>query len=442
MKRIVLLLITLLAWQHRAVAQEVEPIQHTFTSLDEVLTYSEQASLDIIISNIRISQAEDARKASRREILDPTTSLSGSFTHFNELPVTLLPAEVFGGNPGENVELRAGVPYTTEFNQNFQIQLVNPAGWANYKLAKINAQISASNGQLTRQMLSENIADTYYAIVNLEKQSGSTREILTSADSVLEITQNKYEEGISSQQDLNSAMINRLNTENKLREIEHLIDDSYLTLKTLCNIPHEDEIRIDHSATEQSHFAAMPVALVNQLELRNVMLSKDYALQNYKKTRSTLIPSLSFFSGNSFQLNNNSFEPFSGDWARSNYLGLTLSINLPNSRTRSNMKQAKMEYQIASREVEKVQQSLQVEKERLDNNYRKARADLEMAKEIQLLSVDSYEKNFNLYTQGLIGVERLLNSYEALLNAEYATNSAMISLELAQSKIYINNQFN
>ena len=37
---------------------------------------------------------------------------------------------------------------------------------------------------------------------------------------------------------------------------------------------------------------------------------------------------------------------------------------------------------------------------------------------------------------------RALDSYEAMVNAEYAANSSAISLELAHSKILINNKFN
>ena len=442
MKKIVLWCIAIMTCLGQTSAQERDATRHTFTNLEEVLTYSEQSNLDIVISNIRMSQADEAKKASRREILDPTTSLSGSFTHFNELPVTLLPAEVFGGSPGESVELRAGVPYTTELNQSVQIQLINPAGWANYRLAKINTQISESNGQLTRQMLSENIADTYYTIVNLDQQRESTREILLSADSVLVITHNKYDQGLSSQQDVNSATINRLNTENKLTEITYLLEDAYLTLRALCNIPDTDEVKIEHDPDHHLAGAMIPSAVLNELELRSVLLERDYAHQQYKKNRSTLIPSLSFFSGNSFQLNKDSFAPISGDWARSNYLGLTLNINLPNSRVRSSIKQAKLDYQIANREVEKMQQTLVLEQQRLENNYEKARAELDIAREVERLSTDSYEKNFNLYGQGLLGVDRLLDSYDALLNAAYAANAALISLELAQSKIYINNKFN
>ncbi|MBX2818102.1 MAG: TolC family protein [Rhodothermaceae bacterium] len=439
MKTLLILALILVMGSGMAIGQEVRPVQHTFGSLEEIIAYSEETNLDLVIDNIRYIQATKAKKASRIEILNPTTSLSGSFTHFKELPVTLLPAEIFGGEPGTTVELRAGSPYTTEFSQNLEVQLVNPVGWADYKLAKINTELTRSSGQRTRQVLHENLADSYYAIVNLNKQRVSTEELLKSADSVYVITQNKFDEGLVSQQDLNNAEVNKLNTEKNLRQIEYLLADSHLTLKTLCTIPEQDEVVIKHtdSSTPERQYVAL-----NKLDVKIQLLNLDFARQNYKKSRSVLLPSLSFFTGNTYQLNNTTFQPLSGNWINSNYLGLTLSFRLPNSSTFSNMQQAKLDYEIASREMEKAEHAAQIEQKRLANSYEEARSEHKLALDINSLHTDTYEKNLNLYGQGLISVDRLLDSYNAMLNAEYAANSAAISLELAHSKIAINNTFN
>ena len=424
-----------------AQGQEASSHQHRFRSLDEVVAYSEQASLDIIIDNIRYTQATKAEKAARSEIVNPTISFPGSFTHFNELPVTLLPAEIFGGTPGSTVELRAGSPYTTEFSQYLELQLVNPVGWADYKLSKINAELTQTSGERTRQVLQENLADSYYAIGNLNKQLVSTQALLESADSVYQITQNKYEEGLVSQQDLNNAHVNKLNTEKSLQQIDYLLVDSYLALKTLCNIPQQDEVVIEHESAPQVVAQGIPEITPNRLDLKLQLLNQDFAKQNYKKSKSTLWPSLSFFAGNNYQLNNQSFQPLSGDWINSNYLGLTLSFRLPNRSTVSNIQRAKLDYEIATHELEKVEQTSKIEQKRLQNSYEQAVAESESAQDIQRIQADTYAKNFNLYSEGLLSIDRLLDSYDAMLNAEYAANAASISLELAYEKILINNRF-
>ena len=437
MKTLLLFLLSVALWAGEASAQGA---RHTFSSLDEVIAFSEDASLDLVIDNIRYAQAKTARRSAGIEIFDPTLSLPGSFTHFNELPVTLLPAEIFGGEPGTNVELRAGTPYSTDFTQQLEVQLVNPVGWADYKLAKINEALTEATGERTRQVLQEGLADSYYAIASLNRQRESTAALLTSADSVYTITQNKYAEGLVSQQDLNNAEVNKLNTEKSLRQIDFLLVDAYLTLKAIANIPEEDEVVIVHEVQPTVPQAA-PAVMPNQLDLRMQLLNQDYALQNYKKSKRVLWPSLSFFAGNNYQLNNQTFKPVTGNWVNSNYLGLTLTFRLPTAGSVSNLKRAKLDYQVATWETEKAAHASQIEQKRLENGYAEAQADYEAARDIRQLQADTYTRNFNLYNEGLLGVDRLLDSYDAARNAEYAANAAAISVELAHAKILINNRF-
>ena len=51
-----------------------------------------------------------------------------------------------------------------------------------------------------------------------------------------------------------------------------------------------------------------------------------------------------------------------------------------------------------------------------------------------------FEKNKNLYAEGLISIDRTLNSFNAMLNANYNLITSKVSILLAQSKIDINNK--
>ncbi|MEM1000746.1 MAG: TolC family protein [Bacteroidota bacterium] len=414
--------------------------QHTFRNLEEVIAFSESSNLDLVIANIRSTQAKKLESTSKLGIVDPVISLPGSFTHNTNLPVTLLPAEIFGGEPGTNVELRTGVPFTTNFSQTLDVKLVNPGGWLDYKLARISSDITTANGELSRKMLHENLADTYYTIVSLNKQLASTQENLTSADSVYRVTRNKYTSGQVSQQDLNNAEVNRLNTEKSRQQIGYLLEDAYLTLKLLCNIPEGESVTVDELPTDLTQ-QTLPAVEISQLTLRTELLNQEYALKSYQRSKSTLLPSLSGYAGNSFQLNNQEFQPFTGDWINSNYVGLRLNFNLPTSNSLASVQRTKFEYEIASKEVEKVEMTASIEAQRLRNGYDEAFDELELAARIRDLNADSYRKNLNLYQAGLLGVETLLNSYEAMVNATYAANSAEIALQLAHAKILINNEF-
>ncbi len=415
---------------------------HVFHSLEQLIDFSEETSLDLIVDNIRVTQARTYQRTAKLGVFNPTINLPNNFTYNTSLPVTLLPAEVFGGEPGTNVQLRVGVPYTTELTQSLEVQLLNAGGWADYQLAKLNAEITASNGQLNRQTLQENLADSYYTIVSLQKQLASTTESLKSADSIYLVTQNKFQEGQVSQQDLNNAAVNQLNTESSLKQIAYMLTDAYLTLKALCNIPDIEQVTIDHRQPTIPGQTSIPAVALNHLQIKHELMNQAYAFQQYAKSKTSFYPTLAFKAGNTFQLNNDTFRPFSGDWITSNYIGLSLNVNLSFSSQISNLQQAKLDYEIATEQLAIVRQSAEIEQKRLANNYADAQSEFEIAEKIRLLNVDTYQKNLNLYTAGLISVDNLLDSYEAMVNATYTTNAAEISLELAYAKILINNQFN
>ncbi len=415
--------------------------QQSFRSLEEVFVFADSANIDLVISNLRSQQARQNESTSRLGIVNPTISLPTTFTHYTNLPVTLLPAEIFGGEPGSNVELRTGVPYTTNLSQTLDLQLVNPGGWSAYRLAQINSDIAAANGELSRQKLQENLADVYYNIVNLNQQQASAEENLVIADSVLQITQNKFDAGLVGAQALNNTKVNQLNSAKSLKQIGYLLKDAHLTLKLLLNIPEDEELEV-YDAASMSVMAEAPEARMNQLTLKTEMLNQAYSIQSLKQSRSVMYPSLSFFAGNTFQLNNQEFQPVTGDWINSNYVGLRLNITLPTSNSISQLQRAKFDLEIANQELEQARTTARVEAKRLENTYAEAWENLNLAESIQQLNIDTYEKNLNLYKEGLISVDDLLNSYEAMVNATYSVNSARISTQLALSKIIINNKFN
>ncbi|MEO1435283.1 MAG: TolC family protein [Bacteroidota bacterium] len=412
--------------------------QQRFDSLESLFEFADQQSTDLIISRIRETQAQKSETATKWEIINPTVSLPANFTYNTTLPVSVLPAEAFGGDPGENLEIRTGVPYTTNFSQNIDLQLVNPGGWSAYRLARINEQLSTSNTQLQRQILQESIAEVYFNILTLEKQRESTNENLAISDSIFQLTEDKYQAGIVNQQSVNNARLTQLNNQQSLQQIRYLVEDAYITLKTLINLSPQEKIIVSNSAKKETAIQHERAQL-NHATIENKLLQQQYTLQNYKRSKAYLYPTVSLYGGNSFQLNNQEFSVLNGDWITSNYVGVQLSINLPNASSLNNLQQSKLDHKIASLELEAERQDAALEAERLNTNFAKAVDELELYDEMLQINEDTYEKNFNLYQEGLLPLDTLLDSYNNLIGAKYNFNAALIGIDLAVAKIHINN---
>ena len=413
--------------------------QQKFENLETLLSYADTKSISIKANDIRLLQAKKTLLASKLAIADPMVNVSGSFTDNTRLPVNILPAEILGGNPGEFREVQFGVQYNTNSTQNVDIKLLNLEGWKNYKLAEINIQISESDNKLNRKNLYDNIASAYYNIVQLNTQLESTKQNLSIADSLLALAQRKYKQGIVKQQDVNDSKVNYLTIKENIRQIEFLVKQNYTTLKILSDIPETENIEISEKNTPVAD-VQRPVVELNSLIIENNRLKELSAFTTIQKTKKAFAPTASLVLNNAFNLYNNDFSILSGKWITSNYVGLRINLPLPNANTLSNKFKAQFDYDLARKNSEQAQIKADLTIRQLETDWEKAISQTKNYTEIVEIQRETYVKNRNLYNEGLISIDRVLNSFNALTNAIYSLNSSKVSISLAQAKIDINNK--
>ncbi|MEM1124786.1 MAG: TolC family protein, partial [Bacteroidota bacterium] len=293
--------------------------QTIFTSLEEVLAYSETTNLDLVANNIQLASSKKLERVSKIGRFDPKIQLPVSYTNNTTVPVNLLPAEAFGGEPGTFREVQFGQQYNLNFTQSLEVSLFNPVGWLDYSLAQLNTKMAENNNQLTIQQLHQSIADNYYQLINLQKQQVSAELNLQTADSLLFITKNKYENGLSRQQEVNNAEVNRLTVAQQLEQIAYSIEDAYYTLKVLLHLPATTAIAVKETVKND---ATIQLASPNPLMRSNLLLQQESAQQHYLRSQKALLPTISFVAGNTFQANSNDFYAVNGDWLTNNYLGV------------------------------------------------------------------------------------------------------------------------
>jgi hypothetical protein len=81
-----------------------------------------------------------------------------------------------------------------------------------------------------------------------------------------------------------------------------------------------------------------------------------------------------------------------------------------------------------------------MEQRQLGIDFSKAISQWTTNTEVYELKKESYEKNLNLYSEGILSLDQTLNSYNAMVSSNYNRISSAINVLLAQSKIDINNK--
>jgi outer membrane protein TolC len=415
--------------------------QKVITNLDELLNYANQKSLTFKNGEIQVSQAKKATVAALYGIADPTGNLSGTYTNNTKLPVNIFPAEILGGQPGTYKEVQLGVQYQTNFNANVDIKLFNRQGWENLKLSKINVDLTDSDTKLSRKSLYDNVTIIYFNIVTLQEQLKATELNLLAADTLLQSVNQRYNQGIAKQQDVNDSKVNKLTIEETLRQIRFQTQQQYTAINQLCDIPSGEKIQISHPVSG-NYAETIPVIETNGLPLSNARFREKFAYTNYQKTLFGNLPTLSFFASVSTQQYNTQATFFDGNvnWIPSNYVGIKLNLPIPSSNSIAQIHKTKFDYLISKNNTEQARIKADLDIRQLQYEYEKAFSQRKSNQEIYALRKDSYKKNVLNYKAGITNIDQTINSFNAMVNSNYDIIASSINILFAEAKINLQNK--
>ncbi len=414
--------------------------QKNIMSLDSLLAYTDARSTVLASNDIKYLQAKQTKLAAILGIPDFNANVSLNVTNNTTLPVSLFPAETFGGQPGTFREVQTGIQYTNNLNQYADVKLLNAAGWQNLRLAKINIAMTTVDNKLSKKTLQENIAASYYNIINLQSQLMYTRQNLSAADTIYNIVSSKYEQGIAKRQDVNDALVNKVTTHESVTQIEYMIMQQYKALKILCDIPEDDSILLSYEMDVDRPLNIIQPTF-NDLSLSQSALKEKYALANYRQIKTTMLPTISAFGSNTDQQFNTQFSLFDKNvkWINSNYIGLKAVWQIPNASTISQTTKAKYEYKLAQQNTNHSRLQATLDFEQLKIEAEKTKTSAINQQQIYMLRADTYRKNLESYKAGILSLDVLLNSYTTMVNSRYNHVSAVSNHHHTNSKIKIYN---
>lgn len=412
--------------------------QVSFNSLDSLLSYAEKNSAVIKVTTQQTLLAKWTKVAAIANIVNFRNPVSLSATDNNQLPVSFLPADAFGGPKGTFRQVTLGQQYVTNFNFNPQIDIINPGNWAKVKSASINKELTQVSNLMSKKNLFESIAAAYYNVVAFQEQIKVTEQNLASSDSLLFIINNKFSLGIAREQDVNNATINQLGVKDKLQQLKFSLTQQINSLKVLCDISQGTNIVIQNQnpQTNYGEIKATSNLLFKQTELQSQFMKSEL-----RSGRQSMLPVLSLVYYQGWQMNsNNEFIDSKSTWIQSKYIGFRLTVPFPAEAMKwSQNYTSKVNYRIAliNSEHTKLQNDLTNQSTELE--YSKALSSYNTTKKVYELKNSNYEKSLNQYKAGILPADLLLTAFSDMLISQLNTISAQAALDYNKAKININN---
>ncbi len=373
----------------------------------------------------------------------PQVSGTANYNKFLDLPVSLIPGEFFGEEPGTYVPIKFGQDYSSDFGFTVSQLIFDGSYIVGVGSSKIYLNLAKHAAEKYEINVREAVTQAYYLTLIGMRNKQIMEENLINAQNLLVETQAYYKNGFREEMDVDQMKIIVKNAENEVLKAEREINIAKVVLKYVLGYPMDEEIEpIDRLET-----FLIPLVSTNQVTGIDLSGHIDFrlAVTNFqasekllKLEKAAFLPKLSgFYSYSKTAYGNqaNLFKP-SVSWFPSSLIGFQLSVPIFNSGEKIfNVQQAKIELEKAFNERKLAETTLQ-------KDYLTAVAEMESAREKYDNDVENHQLAEKILDKAKIKFSNGLSSSTELsqLETQYLqTHGAYISsvMQLLQADLQL-----
>lgn len=415
------------------------PAQQVFVSLEQFTDYALQhnPSLQQAILNEKV---EKQNVNSAISPLLPTANAQATMTDN-----LILNTQIVQFN-GVVQEIRFGTKYAINPSGNVNLNLINATNYQNLFIAKKNQQLAAANTELSIEQIKTSLAQAYYLYLLYQSNYDFAMHNLSNADTLLHITQVRFDNQYIDELDLNRSKSSELQAQSQMDQSRILLDKSLNTLKLLAGMNVTDKLIIQDKLVIQD-IPMVDAITANQFarpELKTSMIRANISNMSILREKLRFAPELSAFANygvNGFN-NNFRFADASQKWYQNSAIGLTLNVPVFAGGTKYfNVQKAKLNQQIAALDLQNTQLKTAKEDQDLILDFVKARSDLK-TRQKQLGLTD---RNYNLamikYKNESLTYDNLVNIQNEMLNAQQQLLQSQADYVTSQYKIKLINSY-
>jgi len=414
-------------------------------SLKEAQAYAVDHNKMVITSKMDVTASRIALKEMIANTL-PQINASGNFNDNLKLMTTLIPAEFFGGAPGEFIPVKFGTQFNSGASAQASLMLFNASVYVGIESSKLAARLSEENLIKSELDTKEAVAQAYYLILISEKSLMILDSNIANLKETLKSTRAMYQAGMAESTDVDQMVSNVTAVENArssmLRTIElnynllrfqlGLSADSRLILtETLAGI--ESDINVEALISQGfDHRQNVNYRLTEgQEKMSSIML---------KSEKASVLPTLSGFY--MYGINGMGEEIGNQSWFPNSIAGLQITVPIFASGQRYHkIKKAQVNLERARTTKEMVTDQLLLQEKQLRYNLVNANQQYISQKDNIDVSKRVYASMENKFRQGMASSLELTQANTLYLQAEnnYITSLMnLLNTKLALDKLLNN----
>ncbi len=405
-------------------------------SLEEAVTFALDSNYTSINARRDIAKAIKQKWETTAQGLP---QIDGNISYNNNLkqPVSLIPAEFGGGDPGTFVPITFGTKQNANAVATLNQLIFDGSYLVGLKAAKAFLRYSENANEKTRLEVRKGVINAYGSVLLAQELVDIFEKNKANLDQNLFETRKIYENGLGEEESVEQLEITLLDIETQLSNARR----SQAIAKQMFNLALGIDVEAPVTLTDD----------LDQLANQNINLSLldssikiednvDYKIafnlteQRYFENRlekSKFLPRLSAFVNYGTSANSEDFTFFNGDqiWYQSSVLGVSLNIPIFSSGMRSAAAQrTKIALDQANTDLEQTKQQIKLELTTAQSNYQFAIENYENSRKNLALAERIENKNQIKFTEGLSTSFDLRQAQTQLYSAQQQFFQSMLNV--------------
>lgn len=383
----------------------------------------------------------------------PQVNATLNYNNWLQQQISLIPAEFFGGPPGQFSEITFGTKQTMNGTLKVSQKIFDGSYLVGLQAAKVYLEISKNAKEKTEVELRKMVAYAYGNVLLAEENYKIVNSNITLIEKNVRDLKKVYENGLIEQESVQQLQLTLASLKSNQGYIKRLKTLAYQMFNNALGLELNTPVVLTDSLDKLILIYTTLLPLQSIIEVENVV---DYKIAfNDVKARELLLklekskalPSIDAFLNGSYSGNNDQFNFLedSQKWFGASLFGVTMEIPIFSSLGRSaSTKMARLNFEKSKALLEDTTEKIRLEISRATSDYEFAVEDLEIKKEALLLSENIAQKNEIKFFEGLTTSFDLSQAQRQLYAAQQDYLQSMLNILIKRIDIeaLINTSYN
>lgn len=367
----------------------------------------------------------------------PQISATIDYQNFLKQQVSLIPAEFFGGNPGEFAEVTFGTKQSINATATLTQKLFDGSYLVGLQSAKVYLEISKNAKEKTDLEVRKAVINAYGNVLLAEENLTVLHRNLETLEKNLFETKKTYENGLEEEESVEQLQITLSGVQSNLKNTTRLKDLAYqmfnITLGLNINNPTILADTLESLTKQHINLGLLEAeeTVENTIDYRiaeNDKVSKELLL---KLEKSKSLPTLNTFINGGYSGFGDDFKFLSKNqkWFGASLLGISLNIPIFSSFGRTaGTQRAKINLEKAKDGLIETEQKIQLQIASAKSDYQFAIEDYENKKQNLNLAERIESKNQTKFFEGIASSFELRQAQIQLYTAQQEFLQAMLDV--------------